>query len=433
VPTNPDGTEHYLKCTSERARDMRARRGQEPGVFPVDPTRIRTYIDCPAAYKRRYVDRIPEEKGSAALLGIAIHRYAEARLKGEEPPVPEVPLEYARDWRIMRDTFEMQLDNGIWRLKDASIEDRLKWTWQEGAMTVELMVVMDWWEYNNGYPLVTDIKSGWGVEHEAGGLFKISTAAELKKSVQGYANILVISKHVEIEGGGFQEVHLRFGGEVVRADYELEDIRAFEEILKGHVFRMVRDTEYVPNPFCTACPVGAHPTVQYPVAVGGGGEVVIQPPRSPEEARQLAEYTHAARRIAAAGTSALRPWCEANGPVGSFAYVEHTSRVLAPYVMCTDPKTGEKERVVTVKEAVRILEEQGWEDLLPELIVANGTKLRGVLGSKRKYVSLAAALEPLLAERRKTKFQAVAADGENDEEADDEAGAPQLLLLEGGA
>lgn len=432
VPRNPDGTEHYLVCTSDRAREMRVRRGQEPGVFPIDPTRIRTYIGCPAAYKRRYIDRVPDEKGPAALLGIAIHEYAEARLQGLEPPLPVVPLEMATDWQIMRDTFERQLEGGLWRLKDAAIEDRLKWSWREGAATVEMQVVIDWWQFNAGYPLVTDIKSGWAVEHEDGALFKISTPAELKKSVQGKSNVLVVSKQgFDISGGRFQEVHLRFGGEVVAADYSLDELDAFEEVLKGQVARMIRDTDFAPNPFCNVCPPGAHPTIKYPVAVAESGEVVIQPPRTAEEALRLAEFTHAARQVAAAGTGALKPWCKANGPVGTFAHVEHVSRRVAPYVLRQPAEEGgEPARVVGVEEVIALLHEQGWDDLLPELVVVDGTKLRSVLSSKRKYVSLAAALEPLLVEERETKFE------ERREVVEAEpasADAPQLSLLEGGA
>jgi len=428
VPIDADGQPHYLTCKSERARDMRVRRGQEPGVYPVSPSAIRAYLDCPAAFKRRYIDRQPEEKGPAAQLGIAMHQHIEARLKGEKPPPPVVPLELARDWRIMRDCFEYQLDNGQWDLRDASIEDRLKWTWQDGAMQVEMVVVIDYWRYNDGYPVVTDWKSGWEAEHQDAALFEISTPAALRKSVQGQANLLVVSKQVDIEGGRFQEVHFRYGGEIVGVDLELDDLAAFEDILRAHVGVMLRDTEYLPNPFCRVCPVGAHPTVRYPVVIADGGEVVIQPPRTSEEARELAEYTSAARRIASAGTAALKPWCAANGPVGPFAHVEHRSRVLAPYVLHTDPETGEEERLVSVKETIRILEEQGWDDLLPELIVADGTKLRGVLGSKKKYVSLAAALEPLLAEEHYTKFEERASADEAPAPAAD--AAPQLSLLE---
>lgn len=423
--------EHYLDCPSERARDMRVRRGQEPGWFPVSPTAIRTYIDCPAAYKRRYVDRAPEEKGPAAQLGIAMHQYIEARLKGEEPPAPAVPLEYARDWRIMRDTFEFQLDAGQWDLRDASIEDRLRWTWQDGAMQVEMVVVLDYWRYNEGFPVVTDWKTGWGVDHDDAPLFEIDTEAKLRKSVQAQANLLVISKHVDIEGGRFQEVHFRYGGEIVGADLELIDLAAFEDVLRAHVAKMIRDTEYVPNPFCTVCPPGAHPTVQYPVVVGDGGEVVIKPPRTLEDALRLAEYTHAARRIAAAGTDALRPWCATNGPVGTFAHVEHVSRRLMPYVVRQpNEEGGEPVQVAGVEEAIRILHEQGWDDLLPDLVVLNGTKLRAVLGSKKKYVSLAGALAPLLVEERETKFE------ERREVVEapvaEPTGEPQLSLLEGG-
>jgi len=396
VPVNPDGTDHYMTCTSDRARDKRIRRGQEPGMFPVDPSRIRMYIDCPRAYQRRYIDRIPDEKGPAAHLGIAIHRYAEARLLGLEPP-PLVPLEMARDWRMMRDTFDRQFDNDLWDLRDAAVEDRLRWTWQDGEMTVELMVVIDWWRYDDGFVIANDIKSGWGVDHDDGELFKVGTEAELRKSVQGLANILVISKHVPLgRGGRFQEIHLRFGGEIVGADYSPDDLDAFEEILKAHVGRMIRDTEFAPNPFCRVCPPGAHPVE----------EAAIRPPRTAEEARRLAAYAHEQRRIAAAATEALRPWCAANGPVGTFAHVEHTVRRLAPYVeRPAVEEGGEPIRVPGVLEAIRILQEQGQDELLTELVVLSGKKLPGILRSTRKHASVAAALEPLLIAETETKFE----------------------------
>jgi hypothetical protein len=436
VPYDPaTSREHYLTCTSERARDMRVRRGQEPGVFPISPSAIRTYLDCPLAYKRRYIDRAPDPKGPAALLGIALHQYIEARMKGESPPAPEVPLELTRDWRIMRDTFERQLDQGAWDLRDASVEDRLRWTWQDGAMQVELMVVLDYWRYNGGFPVVSDWKTGWGVDHEDSALFEIDTPARLRKSVQAQANLLVIGKHVEIEGGRFQEVHFRYGGEIVGADLELADLDAFEEVLQAQAGRMLRDTEYVPNPFCAVCPVGAHPTVRYPLAIAESGEVVIQPPRTPEEAQQLAAFAHAARQTATAATEAMRPWCAANGPTGPFAHVEHVSRRVAPYVLRQPAEEGgEPVRVIGVEEVIGILREQGWEDLLPELVVVSGTKLRSVLGSKRKYVSLAATLEGrgLLVEERVTRFEERETVAEPEVAMPADA-APQLSLLQGGS
>ena len=407
TPLDADGREHYLTCTSERAREMRIRRGQEPGWFPVSPTAIRAYLDCPRAYKRRYVDHVIDEKGPAALLGIAVHRHIEARLKGEEPPAPVVPLEHVRDWRIMRDTFELQLADGLWDLRDASIEDRLTWRWTDGAMDVEMMVVLDYWRYNGGVPVVTDWKTGWGVDHDEAALFEIDTPAKLKRSVQAQANLLTIAQHVEIAGGRFQEVHFRFGGEVIGADLDMDDLAAFQEVLKAHVARMIRDTDFTPNPYCRVCPPGAHPTIEYPVVVTEGGEEVrLRPPQSRQEAERLAAMTHMARRIAGAGTDALKGWCAVNGPVGHFAHVEHVSRRLAPYVLRQPAEQGgEPVRVVAVTEALRILEEQGWGDLVPELIVASGTKLRSILGSKRKYSALADALEPLLVEERTTRFE----------------------------
>jgi hypothetical protein len=407
--------EHWLVCQSESAKQLRIRRGKEAGVFPVSPTAVKDYIDCPHYYKLRHVDRIPLPEIRAGLLGRAFHIWAAARLGGKtleqaQQLVDEqggVPLDLVADWRYMVESFEYQLRNGYWVTKDAGLEDRLNFEWQDEAVTVQLQVVLDYWRLvRERWPVVTDWKTGRGVDHEDAALFKVDSAWELKKSVQAQSNILVLGKHVPIDGGTFQEVHFRFGGELIGADFELEHLDAFEKALRTQVRRMIRDTDYVPNPYCQVCPVGAHPTRHFPVKVDDKGEVTFRIPKNRDEAERIAAAVLAAKRIYSAGMDVLSPWCASNGNLGGLAHWPQTERRLKDVVeRPAEEEGGEATYVTGIEEAMRILEQHGYAGDIPKAVRLDGTWLRSVLTSKKKHVSLAAALEPLIVQSTSTKFE----------------------------
>lgn len=425
VPMEPkQKVEHWKVCPSAKARELRIRRGLEAGIYPLSPTAIDNYRACPRFYLWSYwsrlkeMGRISEELLAeypdgppklpdipAGALGRTFHQYAAARLKDEDPPAPTVPLEYWKDWSIMVAVFERQLESGQWEVDDAAIEDSRRYSWREGETTVELQCILDYWRYlGEGYAVLTDWKSGWQIE----------SAGALERDAQALTNTLVLMRDFRrIRKARFQQVHFRQGGEVVGTEFTERDIDHFEEVLHAEVATIVRDTDYRPNPFCRVCPPGAHGFVSYPVKLEEGGVVEFQPPRSPEEAQQLAEYVYAADRLAAAGKGLLRGYTADHGPVGGYGHHRHVSR-----------------RISGIRQLVEILEANGYSDQLDEFLFFDGSKLGSVLDSKRKYVSLAEDLRPHVVEVGTTKFEWKAEAPETEDvEAPD---SPTLSVMEGG-
>lgn len=390
------GDEHLLSCQSAKARRMRVRLGLEPGIFPVSASRIELYEPllggCPLAYKRRYIDKIPEEQNAAGVLGRSLHQLQAALLQGKDVPTPVIPLQLADDWAYLS-----RVMAGIqWDTRDAAFEDRLIYSWQDGAMTVEYECVLDYWRVEDQTTaLVTDWKSGWAIEDEK----------ELKTDIQAQSYALVLFRTLPwLEKVRFQQVQLRHAGAVVSVEFTLEDAEAFDTALRSQVGRMIRDTDFRPNPYCTRCPAGTHPKVEYPVQLDDKGEFVIALPADHDEAERLAAFTFAASRLAAAGKDALKDWCDANGSVGGYGHHEIYERHLVPAVERPNPVTGEMQTVWGILRALEIVEEKGWAQLVPDLFKLDGTKLRSILQSTKKYAELAIALEPLIVVDVDTKF-----------------------------
>jgi hypothetical protein len=425
-------TLHWLVCQSEEARQMRIRAGREAYMFPVSPSSIGDYRDCPRFFLFRNFKRLKalglispylEEQvlahfpdipdGSvmpdirAGHLGKACHVYFAARLRGksveeakEIAKAEGIPLEFWRDWQIMTSIFESQLEAGMWDTKDASIEDRLTYEWKEGQVTVQLMVVIDLWRIINERSLSTDWKTGRVVEGEAG----------LAQDIQAGTNVLVIQRQLpHLKGGRFEQVQLRYkGDEPVGVDFTERDLDTIELALRSEVQQILNDREFIPNPYCQVCPPGAHPMVSYPITVGSEGEVQLRVPQTREEAEKIAALILAARRIDKAATDALRPFCDVHGEVGGFAHYITTERHLVGEWSETIPGAEGEEPVLRkltgVERLKEILTQRGYAAMIPELVKADGTKLRSILTAK-KYASLAADIRPLLVETEKPKFE----------------------------
>lgn len=392
-----NGEEHLLTCPSPDARRKRVRLGLEAGIFACSPSRIELYEPtvggCPLAYKRRYIDKIPEQADARATLGRSLHELQAALLQGKEPPTPVIPIQLADDWAYLSRVME-----GIqWDTRDAAFEDRQTYSWQDGAMTVEYEVVLDYWRVEDQTTaIVTDWKSGWAIEDDK----------ELRHDVQALSNALVLLRILpHLEKVRFQQVHLRHNGAVVSAEFTVDQLEAFDLALRAQVGRMMRDTDFRPNPYCTRCPAGTHPKVEYPVQVDDNGKFVVTPPTTADEAERLAAFTFAAQRLSYAGKDALKDWCDANGPVGGYGHHEVFERHLLPTVERPNAQTGEIQTIFGIERALEIVVEKGWIDLVPELFKLDGTKLRSILKSVKKYADLAIGLEPLTYVTVDTKFE----------------------------
>jgi hypothetical protein len=403
---NPDGTEHLTTCTGEEARRRRRRMGMEPGVFPVSPSRLELYRRCPRAYKRRYLDHEPEDRSDPRLvLGALAHARQAAMLKGGGviPSVEELceqertafPLELADDWAYLCRV----MDQTDWDTRDAAIEESQVVTWQDGAMTVEFEVKLDFWRIVSAQEAgITDFKTSWDV----------LAPRALARDWQARSYPWTLWKlYPYLERIWFQLYSYRLQ-RTVRAEPAAErdyfvpaDFNDFEGALRAEVHRMLIDQDFDPNPFCRVCPLGAHPVAHYPVTFDAQGGVVLTEPTSEDEARRLMEFTWAAQRIASAGKTLLRPWCAEHRDLGPLGFQEHTRRVLRP---ATEDDEGK-----ATPTALQVLELLGsneeWTPQVAKAITLDGDWLKAILGSKKKWTTLADALQPYLEERIETRYE----------------------------
>ncbi|HEX4622302.1 MAG TPA: hypothetical protein VH208_12110, partial [Myxococcaceae bacterium] len=294
---DPDtGQEHFILCTAAAARARRIRYGYEDGYYPVSPSSIKSYLNCPWGYLLEHWSMLkamgmiapeilalfPDGPGEMPPnpfgdLGNYVHRYIACRLRNEEPPPYDGPLDLFRDWRWMRDTFERQVDRGDWSaLRDASVEEEMTAEWVDrSGQVVQIKVIIDFWRlhlsddgFGHRWVRAVDHKSGRDVVHDGDLLryvespaeFRVEAEHRLRNSIQAGSNMWVLSQNVpDFYGGTFVENHLRFNGEMISAEFRWQDLEVFGEAMASVVARMIADRLYRPNRFCRTCPPGAHP------------------------------------------------------------------------------------------------------------------------------------------------------------------------------
>ncbi len=445
---DPDtGAEHFVTCSAEDARARRIRYGLEAGFYPVSPSSIKDYLDCPWYYLlnhwsmlqrlgmisdeilARFPDGPPPLPGNPfGDLGNYAHRYFAARLRNEEPPLFDGPPDLFRDWRYMRDTFERQMDLGLWWAKGASVEEEMIDEWQdETGMTVQIKVIIDYWrmDFSDRYRRwahVTDQKTGRDVTHDGDLLkyiekpaeFRVEAAWRLRNSIQAATNMWVLMTNIgDLDGGTFQENHLRFNGELIRADFTRQDLMVFFEALASTVNQMIRDREYRPNRFCKVCPAGYHPVSGFlEIELDERGrKLVARPPETAEEALRMAWNLHDMQDATSAVRSAMSDWTEINGPVGPYGHWPHEREIVAPtFTLQPEEGSGDEPReVVGALELLGLLQRMGLDGEIARAFNVDGTWLRSVLTAKthKDKTRLAEALRRrpgLLVKVTETKF-----------------------------
>lgn len=428
-------TLHWMVCPAEDARQRRIRKGLEPYTFPVSASSLDDYRDCKYFYMLRNFDRLKNlglitpqleaqvlshfpdghvalPENPAGLLGRACHSYFAVRLKGgsqdeatEAAQEEGIPVAFWRDFMIMTRSFEGQLTREMWDPRGASIEDRLNMEWKEGAITVQLQVVLDFWRLDSPHwPVVTDWKTGRAIDPEY----------KLRADVQAGSNVLVLKDQLpQIQGGRFQQVQFRYAAadDPPGVDFSEDDLEWIDKAIKSQVKAMIAERDWRYNPYCQYCPPGAHPTANFPVAVLEKGAVHIKMPQTIEEAEVIAEVILASAKIASAGREVLRPWVELNGPVGGFDHYPKVKRELAREWIEHAPGEGgeliEVRKLFGVERFIEILRDFGYGQELPEYIYVSGTKLKTILDSTRKHASIGQAVRDndLIVESTGTEFE----------------------------
>lgn len=429
---NPDTTtEHWLTCTSEDAKQRRVRRGREAFTFPISPSFLKDYASCPRYCAAKHfhtlkaLGKIPQwleddiyshfpdgkvamPEIEAGLFGRAAHVYFAARLKGkareearELASAEGIPFAFWRNFQITAAIFDRQFESGRWPTADASIEDRQTYSWQEGEVTVELKVILDYWRIVDGRIDSTDWKTG---------RMSNDNEYELLEDVQAGANMLVLQRLLpHLKGGVFRQVQFRSDADrPVEATFSTRDLDGVELALRSQVRRILADERFDPNPYCDVCPPGLHPMPKFAITVLDDGEVEMRLPltASREEADRIAQVAAAADRISKAAKDALRAWCDVNGEVGGFAHYLSTSRQLKPeWSEEVETPEGVVVRKMTgIEKAFEIIRERGFAGEIGRKGKLDGTWLRSVFSAK-KYASLARDLAPLFVDVQESKFE----------------------------
>lgn len=245
-------------------QQLRIRKNEEPGFFPISYSRIKTYMDCKRKYKYENIDKLGRISGDKADLGSAAHVFQEVMFTdgieaANAAARAMVPLSQAQEWINAKTIIE-----SIVIKKDFlfSAEARMHWEFpaektEKGLdfqnvvpYTVQVEAKIDQlFVYPDLHTIeIIDGKSGRQVPNET----------ELKSDPQGKLYGVVVLENLKelgIKKVIFTQAQWKFG-RLVTVEYSVEELEEFKQQIMAIGQEMLNEQEYAPDPdtHCQWCP-----------------------------------------------------------------------------------------------------------------------------------------------------------------------------------
>lgn len=196
-------------------------------------SRISTYERCPAKYKYRYMEKLPEQRGQAAERGVAMHKEIELYLKGE-------PINLSMEMLRQKSMLDELKDQNI------SIEHRItldnNWTYLTDWDSPDawLHAILDLKVVSGQQAIVYDWKSG-----------KVYPEHNDQKVLYALA---VLAEHPEVTNVAAIHTYLDLGKNT-RVEYHRDQMDTHRKLWAARVHAMENDKELMPNPnyLCRWC------------------------------------------------------------------------------------------------------------------------------------------------------------------------------------
>jgi putative RecB family exonuclease len=353
-------------------------------------SRLNLFENCPAAFCKKYVEKVPEAPSEALATGNLVHKIIAAYSRhclsqGLESDITAMPgivrqcfydqpcglasdrypevLALAQQWA---DTHTVPLATLV------GIEE-----WMEAWLANRKYLfrgIIDRLEIDGTTAIITDWKTDW----------QLRSQAEVERDFQLAVYAWLVSReYPQVDRFVVKLDFVRYN--VVRqAELDMGRVAQVEgQILGliGQVEQAIKSGKFPPKPghYCAWCGYSQ----QCPAAKNIPDDV--RPITSAEDARRVAEELAVLERQIAVRKEALKAWCNQNGPVKVNGLVWGFHLV-------------ESRTIEDVSEFVRLMNEAG-VDPRPYLTV-NGTKAKKIYGNPE----LVERLQPIIKDRSYTRF-----------------------------
>jgi RecB family exonuclease len=353
-------------------------------------SRLNLFENCPAAFCKKYVKKVPEAPSESLATGNLVHKIIAAYSRhclnlGVETDVTAMPeivrrCFYDQPCGLSSDHYPeilalAQQWTDTHTINPATVVGIEEWmeAWLSGRKYL-FRGIIDRLDIQDNVAIITDYKTDW----------QLRTQADVEHDFQLAVYAWLVSReYPQVDRFVVRLDFVRHN--VVRgAELDRDRVRQVEDQilgLIGQVEAAIRDNKFPPRPghFCAWCGYSQ----QCPAAKNIPDDV--RPITSAEDARRVAEELAVLERQIAVRKEALKAWCSRNGPV------ECNGLVWGFHLV-------ESRTIEDVSEFVRLMNEAG-VDPRPYLTV-NGTKARKIYGNPE----LVEKLQPIIKDRSYTRF-----------------------------
>lgn len=301
-------------------QQLRIRKGEEPGFFPLSYSRIASFDKCRLRYKYENIDHLGRVSGDAAALGTAAHTFQEILAtegidKANDIARALVPLSKSVEWMNAKEIIE-----SIVIKKDFLFlaEGRLHWEFpaekdgQDYVIQVEAKIDQLFVYPEKETIEIIDGKSGT----------QVPTEYELKQDVQGKTYAVVVLENLAdlgIKKVIFTQAQWHYG-RLVSAEYSIDELIEYRYQLMAIGQDMLNETRFEPTPgnHCHWCPFvfkcdAAQKMLPQMVEIAG----LQLPPAitTDEQAVQIAKGVLHLEEIIKRFRAAIKGWTEETGSV----------------------------------------------------------------------------------------------------------------------
>jgi hypothetical protein len=246
-------------------QQLRIRKNEEPGFFPLSYSRIKTFKDCEQRYKYENIDKLGRISGEAADLGSAAHVFQEVMFTdgieaANTAARAMVPLAKSQDWLNAKNIIE-----SIVIKKDYLFGAELVMHWEfpatkttydrsgadfEVPHIVQIESKIDQlFVYSHLHSIeIIDGKSGAQVPNEK----------ELQDDPQGKLYAIVVLENIGelgIEKVTYTQAQWKYG-RLVTVQYSIDELMEYRQQVMAIAHEMINEQEFAPEPntHCHWCP-----------------------------------------------------------------------------------------------------------------------------------------------------------------------------------
>jgi len=246
-------------------QQLRIRKNEEPGFFPLSYSRAKTYDDCALRYKYENIDKLGRISGDAADLGSAAHVFQEVMFTdgieaANAAARAMVPLAKSVEWMNAKTIIE-----SIVIKKDNLFGAELRMHWEfpvehtgfdvdhDGSretiiVQVEAKIDQLFVYHEENTIEIIDGKSGSQVPNEK----------ELQADSQGKLYAVVVIENLGdlgIKKVKFTQAQWKYG-RLITVEFSIEELEEFKHTFMAKAAKIINDQEFEPQPdtHCHWCP-----------------------------------------------------------------------------------------------------------------------------------------------------------------------------------